>query len=96
VAPSTIGSSHALLAGVRAGFTVNANFAWRDHPIGVPYPSDRQDYNPQSSLAGRGVPLPDGRVECISCHDPHDRTGHDHMLVISNRGSALCRSCHRK
>ncbi|MGQ9650213.1 MAG: cytochrome c3 family protein [Phycisphaerae bacterium] len=97
VATSTMGSGHAMLAGVREGFAVPDDFVWRDHPIGVPYPSNRREYRAESMVTAAGeIVLPDGRVECISCHDPHNRSGVDKMLVMSNRGSALCLSCHIK
>lgn len=35
------------------------------------------------------------RMECGSCHDPHDNQ-HDNFLVKSNVGSALCITCHLK
>ncbi len=95
VATSAIGSSHAMLAGVREGFTVPDGFVWRDHPIGVPYPGDRREYHPES-FVGRKLRLPEGRIECISCHDPHNLTGLPGMLTVSNRRSALCLTCHIK
>ncbi len=97
VATSTLGSGHAMLVGVRDGFSVPDDFYWRDHPIGVPYPSDRREYRAESMVTAAGqICLPEGRVECISCHDPHNRSGVDKMLVMSNRRSALCLSCHIK
>lgn len=97
VATSTIGSAHALLAGVREGFAVPDGFVWRDHPIGVPYPNDRREYHPVSRVLARGrIRLPEGRLECISCHDPHHAAGAEPMLVMSNRRSALCLECHIK
>lgn len=38
---------------------------------------------------------PTGRVECTSCHDPHDNQ-YGKFLVKSNAGAALCLSCHQK
>lgn len=97
IATSTIGSSHALLAGVRAGFVLPGGFAWQDHPIGVPYPNDRRNFRPKSFVVKDDrVRLPEGRVECISCHEPHNRFGLRGMLVMSNRRSALCLRCHIK
>jgi len=97
VATSTISASHALLAGVREGFKVPERFVWRDHPIGVPYPGNRRGYRPESFVtAGRKIVLPDGRIECISCHDPHNRSSIKGMLVMSNRRSGLCLACHIK
>lgn len=97
VATSTIGSAHAMLAGVREGFSVPDGFVWRDHPIGVPYPTGNREYRPLSFVTSEGkVRLPEGRIECISCHDPHDSAGVPKMLVMSNRRSALCLACHVK
>lgn len=68
-----------------------------DHPVGVRYPDFDRDYVPQIVVQGEGVvALPGGRVECISCHEPHGLDGHDAMLVKSNVRSALCLTCHRK
>lgn len=96
VATSTIGSSHAMLAGVRAGFEVPDDFVWRDHPIGIEYPRGDPDYRPRSHVLGESVPLPDGHVECVSCHEPHNRTQLPKMLTKSNSRSALCLTCHVK
>jgi predicted CXXCH cytochrome family protein len=95
VAMSTIGSSHAMLAGVREGFAMPEGFAYRDHPIGVPYVAKPKTYRPKNVIS-RTIRLPDGRIECISCHDPHNESGVDKMLVMSNRRSALCLTCHIK
>lgn len=68
-----------------------------DHPVGVAYPKIAKRYRPLTSvLSGWRVRLPDGRVECSSCHDPHNESGEKHMLVMSNARSALCLECHRK
>lgn len=96
VATATIGSAHAMLAGVRQGFAVTDDFVWRDHPIGIEYPSDPQEYRSRASVEAAGIPLPEGRIECISCHDPHNERGLDHLLVVSNKGSRLCLTCHVK
>jgi len=98
VASSMIGSSHALLAGVRAGFEVPEGYMWRDHPIGIPYPANNtRDFRPEAFVKAEGkIRLPEGRIECISCHDPHNQSGVDKMLVMSNRRSALCLACHIK
>lgn len=96
IATSTIGSAHALLAGVREGFELPDGVAWRDHPIGVPYEGRSREYRPAAFVEARGIPLPDGRIECISCHDPHNSSGVEKMLVMSNRRSALCLTCHVK
>jgi predicted CXXCH cytochrome family protein len=68
-----------------------------DHPVGVEYPKSDKEYQPITSVISKGsIPLPEGKVECISCHDPHNTNDQDHMLVMSNSRSALCLTCHRK
>lgn len=95
VASSTIGTAHALVAGHRAGFELD-DFAVRDHPIGVDYPAGRKGYHPAARALQMGIRLPEGRVECISCHDPHHATGLPWMLSVTVQRSALCLACHDK
>ena len=67
-----------------------------DHPIGVRYPTGQRDYQPLSRVErGERVRLFNGRVECSSCHNPHDKYDQPHMLVMPNDESQLCSSCHR-
>jgi len=71
--------------------------ATSNHPVGIAYPRNDRGYRPAPAVTASGdIALPNGRVECISCHDPHDQSGLSHMLVTSNARSALCLSCHRK
>ncbi|MCB9853748.1 MAG: cytochrome c3 family protein [Phycisphaerales bacterium] len=66
------------------------------HPIGIRYPTNSPTYHSEASVVADGaIKLPDGRIQCISCHDPHNTGRHDGMLVKSNSGSRLCLSCHR-
>jgi len=68
-----------------------------EHPVGVEYPGWDRDYRSRVAVEQEGyVQLPDGRVECSSCHDPHGQSGVDKLLVKSNVRSALCLTCHRK
>ena len=68
-----------------------------DHPVGVRYPSFDKHYRPMILVLGkRTVLLPGGKVECTSCHDPHDEAGLEAMLVTSNARSRLCLTCHKK
>lgn len=75
-----------------------------DHPISMTYSTARSPsstnltndfatgfYNPPKN----SLPLYEGRVECASCHDPH-RSDTQTFLRVSNSGSVLCLSCHRK
>ena len=43
--------------------------------------------------AGHTVPLFSGKVECGSCHEPHNNAN-GKFLRISNASSALCIKCH--
>ncbi len=68
-----------------------------DHPVGVDYPQLNKGFRPITSVVASGtVVLPNARVECTSCHDPHNLSGVDPMLVTSNARSALCLTCHKK
>lgn len=68
-----------------------------EHPVGVDYPLHTKGFRPMVSVLAKGtVSLPDGKVECMSCHDPHNMAGLDHMLVDKNARSNLCLTCHRK
>lgn len=70
-----------------------------DHPISITYPTPAQDpaFNVPPSLSD-GWPqarLFGGKVECASCHDPHNPTNVP-FLRVANVGSALCLTCHVK
>ncbi len=68
-----------------------------DHPVGVDYPGFDRGFHPETTvIAGGTVTLPAGKVECISCHDPHNTSGEPYMLVTGNGRSALCLTCHKK
>ena len=67
------------------------------HPLGVDYRAamihKRRGYREISTLPDV-VKLPDGKVECVSCHNLYSHN--KHLLSISNEGSRLCLTCHRK
>ncbi|MFQ6609777.1 MAG: cytochrome c3 family protein [Fidelibacterota bacterium] len=67
-----------------------------DHPISFAYTSalatsDGQLKDPANITWP--VFLENGRVQCISCHDPHDDTN-EKFLIASPKYSDLCVSCH--
>ncbi len=70
-----------------------------DHPISMTYPSAAQDpaFNmpPDLQRGWSDVRLFNGKVECASCHDPHDNSRGSYLRK-SNSGSALCFTCHIK
>ncbi|RME94158.1 MAG: cytochrome C [Verrucomicrobia bacterium] len=77
-----------------------------DHPVGFVFDDNlaQEDgglHPPSSTPSGLGRTiaqdlLRQGRLECTSCHDVHNSSNQPHLLVMSNRGSALCLTCHRK
>ncbi len=65
------------------------------HPIGVNYElvyqKDPERYYPPSALPPE-IRLINGKVECLTCHDHYSKIRG--KLVMSNRKSRLCLSCH--
>ncbi|MFQ5877996.1 MAG: cytochrome c3 family protein [Acidobacteriota bacterium] len=74
-----------------------------DHPVNFTYDAalaaaDGGLATPSSAAwvdAAQTVPLFSSKVQCASCHDPHDNTNSP-FLVKSNAGSGLCLTCHSK
>jgi predicted CXXCH cytochrome family protein len=67
-----------------------------NHPVGVAYPDGTSGYHSAAAVVSGGrIRLPDGRIQCTTCHDPHNTHRHPGMLVMPNDGSRLCLSCHR-
>lgn len=65
------------------------------HPIDISYVESvlrnrTRLRNP--AAVDRRLAMPDGKVQCVTCHDRSSTE--DHMLVMSNAGSALCYGCH--
>ena len=71
-----------------------------DHPISMVFAdalaTDPELHAPPDLQKGwSDVKLFDGRVECPSCHDPHDST-YVPFLRKDNSTSGLCKTCHIK
>lgn len=67
-----------------------------DHPVGLDYPSSPKLVTPPvGGKFANGVRLVNNRVECISCHNPHNPVIRP-FLVTSDDNSALCYTCHVK
>ncbi len=69
-----------------------------DHPIGFRYDralsnTDQQLRDPQT-ISSRLKLGPHSEVQCTTCHDPHDN-GLGNFLTVTDRGGAMCTSCHR-
>jgi predicted CXXCH cytochrome family protein len=78
-----------------------------DHPIGVSYPTDAQNYNQPNASGhivdsvetptGQHATLEDGMVQCSSCHMAHgSNADYGMFLRVDNTGSRLCMTCHIK
>ena len=78
----------------------------KSHPISFTYDtalatSDTGLYDPASQSSGLGDTihtdlLHEGKLECSSCHNVHNDSGADYLLVKDNAGSKLCLTCHNK
>ena len=95
-APDVYSSAHAFtitdqLASSRLGTT-----ALRSHPVGIKYPLASEDYHSRAAVEAGGLLLPDGRVQCTTCHDAHNTHRYPGRLKISNERSRMCLTCHRR
>lgn len=89
-------SAHAVtvsdqLANSRLGTT-----GLRSHPVGIKYPLAAEGYHTRAAVEAGGLVLPDGRIQCTTCHDAHNTHRHPGMLRISNQRSRMCLTCHRR
>ena len=64
------------------------------HPVGTLYPLQAEKFHTRAAVEQAGLPLPEGRIQCVTCHDPHNTGRHTGLLQISNDRSRLCLSCH--
>lgn len=77
-----------------------------EHPISFDYTdalasSDGGLYPPTTTNSGLGSTIDNdmlfnGKMECATCHDVHNRFGVVHLLKMSNVNSELCLTCHNK
>jgi predicted CXXCH cytochrome family protein len=95
MAPDVFSFAHAMKSATPLGTSWIGSGSLTSHPIGVKYPLANPTYNPEAAVTADGrIKLPNGRVQCISCHDAHNTHRIRGMLVNSNDGSRLCLSCH--
>lgn len=69
-----------------------------DHPVGVAVPAGRPGLS--APVAGDEVRLRWGKVECVSCHNPHDPSFAPFLVkaqldLTGKSGGELCAACHR-
>ncbi len=96
IAPDVYSRAHATSLSGQLGASRLSGGRLASHPVGVKYPNDDPKYRPAAAVtAGGQVKLPGGRVQCTSCHDPHNTGGHEKFLISSNQRSRLCLTCHR-
>ena len=62
------------------------------HPVEVRYPIGDRSFKTTEELPSAML-MTEGRVTCVTCHRFDSE---DHELVVSNRRSGLCLTCHRK
>jgi predicted CXXCH cytochrome family protein len=71
-----------------------------DHPVSFTY--DTALASADGYLADPATDLPDtvkmfdGKLECASCHDVHNKLEIGTLLNVGNAGSGLCLTCHIK
>ncbi len=97
VAPDVFAGAHATTWADRAsGAAGSARARLAGHPVGTLYPANAPRYRSASAVESDGrLRLPGGRIQCTTCHDPHNVGRHAGLLIRSNERSALCLSCHR-
>jgi predicted CXXCH cytochrome family protein len=77
-----------------------------DHPVSFTYDltlanADGGLFDPTTTNSGLGGTINadmlfSGKLQCASCHDVHNSSGIDFLLVKSNAASGLCLTCHNK
>jgi predicted CXXCH cytochrome family protein len=73
-----------------------------DHPVSIKWTHQTDVGNCGNCHFAHGqiysseLPFFEGYVECATCHDVHDGSGHRSMLRLSPDGSELCLYCHHK
>ncbi|HEX7288972.1 MAG TPA: cytochrome c3 family protein, partial [Candidatus Angelobacter sp.] len=69
-----------------------------DHPISFRYDStlalNRGELTDPAILSSRTRLDEAGEMQCTTCHDPHQEKN-EKFLVVDNRSSQLCRTCHQ-
>ena len=97
---STIGMAGGVTM-LPAGNTLLGTDLSDDHPVSFVYDAALANLrgelaNPATLVMPSKVRLDaGGRLQCTSCHDPHDDTNAK-FLVVPNTGSILCNTCHIK
>jgi predicted CXXCH cytochrome family protein len=94
-APDVYSSGHATTIAAQLGRSSLGSRGLRSHPVGVKYPRGDERYQPPLAVEAAGLVMPDGRIQCATCHDAHNTNGHTGLLRMSNERSRMCLTCHR-
>lgn len=87
-------SSPARMAAVRRAFL--GNDLTKEHPVNMFYDNAvNPQLAPAPAITASGLKLYDNRVQCATCHNPHDPTNKP-FLRVQNMQSNLCTTCHLK
>jgi predicted CXXCH cytochrome family protein len=66
----------------------------KHHPISILYdPSYDPLFRPVAAVEAAGLRFVDGKLECVTCHEPHSQSISP-FLRVSNTGGSLCSVCH--
>lgn len=88
-----------MLGGALSGNALLGTNLSDDHPVSFAFDAAlrtaRGELADPTALGGRVKLDASGRMQCTSCHDPHDNTNAK-FLVMANTASALCTTCHQK
>ncbi|MFO0839229.1 MAG: cytochrome c3 family protein [Phycisphaerae bacterium] len=96
VGPDVYAGTHAMSWSEVSGGVTAASVRLTSHPIGIRYPDHAERMNSPAAVTASGkLKLPDGRIQCTTCHDPHNTERNGGMLRMSNARSQLCLTCHR-
>ncbi len=67
----------------------------KQHPISILYDPGRDpNFNSAAEIQAAGLKLYDGKVQCMTCHEPHSQRFRP-FLRIPNSGQSFCMVCHR-
>ena len=84
------GAQHSLTTDHPISFTYDSALATADGALVSPAATNYVD-----NASATGIPLFGGKMECASCHEPHNDT-YGFFLRVNNASSALCTKCHLK
>jgi len=70
------------------------SFDWTHEPIGGSCSQCHDFHGSSGTTFVSPLPFFDGRVECATCHDPHNNAPEVKMLRMTLAGSSLCLHCH--